>query len=196
MASDSYKPEMDEGKFTELLLYVASRLAGDPSYGSIKLNKALFFSDFFHYADYGSSITGAEYVKHPLGPAPRGILAIQHRLIENHEAALATVLRGGRQQKMLFALREADLSEFTGTEIAQVESVLSAMSGTTAHEVSEISHAMLGWQVAGERETIPYHSIFLYSGPVTDEDVKTAQSVVEQLRPELERAGVLEARAA
>lgn len=196
MTFQPYEPKMDEGKFTELLLYVASRLAGDPSYGSIKLNKALFFSDFFFYADYGTSITGAEYVKHPLGPAPRGIVAIQQKLIEQGDAALATVQRGGRQQKMLFPLREADLSSFTGKEIAQVEQIISATSEVTAQEISDISHGMLGWQVAGEREIIPYHSVFLYNGPVTDEDVKAAQSVVEQLRPELERAGVLSASAA
>lgn len=194
--SESYEPKMDESKFAELMLYAASRMAGDPSYGSIKLNKALFFSDFFHYADYGASITGAEYVKHPLGPAPRGIVAIQQKLIERGDAALASSQRGGRQQKMLFALREADLSMFTGNEIAQVEKVISAMSDTTAQEISDISHGMLGWQVAGERETIPYHTVFLYDGPVTDEDVKAAQSVVEELRPELERAGVCSAPAA
>lgn len=185
-------PEFNKSKFTELLLYLATRLAGDPAYGSIKLNKALFFSDFFYYADHGTSITGAEYVKHPLGPAPRGIVGIQQELIEKGDAALATTVRNGRQQKMLFALREPDLSQFSGKEIARVEGIIDALTDRTGMELSDISHAMLGWQVAGERETIPYCSVFLYDGPVTEEDVKAAQTVAEQLRPELERAGILE----
>ena len=35
----------DERKFTELLVYVASRLQGDQSGGAIKFNKIRFFAD-------------------------------------------------------------------------------------------------------------------------------------------------------
>lgn len=38
----------DETKFTELLLYVAGRLADDRAGGATKLNKVIFFTEFTH----------------------------------------------------------------------------------------------------------------------------------------------------
>lgn len=184
------KPQFDARKFRELILYVASRLAGDPSNGSIKMNKVLFFSDFLHYARYGSAITGAEYAKHPLGPAPRGIRRVEQELIANAEADMAVVWSNASTQKMLFAKRPADLSLFSGSEIAQVEAVIETLSGRTAMEASEISHLWRGWQVAQDKETIPYAAAFLFNGPVTEDDILLAKHVANNLRPELERAGV------
>ena len=37
----------DERKLRELILYISQRCANDPTFGAIKLNKTLCFSDFF-----------------------------------------------------------------------------------------------------------------------------------------------------
>ena len=55
--------KFNEGKFKELVLYIASRCERDPTFGAVKLNKELFFSDFWAYAEFGEPITGAEYIK-------------------------------------------------------------------------------------------------------------------------------------
>ncbi|MGI8806524.1 MAG: Panacea domain-containing protein [Acidimicrobiales bacterium] len=179
--------QYDETKFTELLLYVASRMFGDPSYGSVKRNKVLFFSDFFHYARYGTPITGVEYIAQPLGPAPRGLTSVQQRLIENNEAVMLTSHRGTKIQKMLMAQREPDLSKLTATEIAMVEMVIGFLHDSTGMQASEISHAMLAWKIRTQGDVIPYHSVFLYEGPVTDEEEQLAREIADKLRPELER---------
>lgn len=179
----------DEQKFTELLLYVVTRLSTEPSNGSVMRNKVLAFSDLLHYANYGTAITGATYIKHPLGPAPRGILHVEQQLIKRGEAASVVVQRGTGIQKLLFARRRANLALFKGTEIATVESVLNELAGHTAMEVSDLSHGLLGWQAARELEDIPYFTIFLYEGPVRDSDVQYARSVANGLRLELEHAG-------
>jgi hypothetical protein len=184
------KFDFDRGKFTELLLYVAARLIGDPAYGSIKLNKVLFFSDFFHYANYGKPITGAEYVKHPLGPAPRGIVQIQNELIASGDADLAMAQNGARAQKMLFPKREANVAMFSGTEIAQVEHILNALSDVTGMQASNLSHTMLAWQITPEREVIPYETVFLYDGPITEADTLRAKELENELGSELSRVGV------
>jgi hypothetical protein len=188
-------PDFNKEKFRELLLHVASRMLGDPSYGSVKLNKVLFFSDYLHYAIFGTPITGAEYVRYPLGPAPRGITTIQQELIDAGDADLAVLQRGTRAQKILFPKREADLSQFSGQEIATVHKVLDVLAERTAVQVSDLSHALSAWQVAREREVIPYSAIFLYDGPVTEEDILSANTVAEDLRAELENAGIISAAA-
>ena len=48
----------DERKLTELIVYVADRLADDRAGGSTKLNKVLFFADFAHVRQHGTPITG------------------------------------------------------------------------------------------------------------------------------------------
>jgi hypothetical protein len=181
---------MDRAKFKELLLYVASRLLGDPSFGSVKLNKVLFFSDVVHYASYGNSITGATYVRHRRGPAPKGLTEIQQELVRDGDADLAVLQNGRRVQKILFPKRLADIGGFTGQEIETVGLVLKAFKDHTAEEMSELSHQMDGWQIAPMLAEIPYEAIFLYHGPVTDDDVEAGRQLAKTLNKELASAGI------
>lgn len=177
--------EYDETKLAELMLYVANRMSNDTYFGATVLNKALFFSDFFHYAQHGKPITGADYQKLPQGPAPRKLLPVQTDLVNNGSAALRHVQRGSFTQKRLIPLRDADVSRFSGTEIAMVENVIKQLSGHAAKAVSNASHTLVGWQVAQPKETIPYHSVFLFSEPVTDADIIFAKEAEGELRDEL-----------
>ncbi len=180
----------DEEKLGELMLYVAGRMSQDPSFGATKLNKVLFFADFFHYAQHGTAITGAEYQKLRYGPAPRQLVPVQRSLTSTGAALIRRSEAGPYAQKRLTPLRDADLSRFTGTEIAIVDEIISCLTGRTATEVSDISHLMVGWKIAAEGETIPYDSVFLYDGPLTDSDYRFAKQIAERLRPELEGAGI------
>ena len=63
--------ELHRRRFKELVLYASERAADHPRFGSTKLNKILFFSDFEAYLRLGRSITGAEYQKLKRGPAAR-----------------------------------------------------------------------------------------------------------------------------
>lgn len=183
-------PEYSEAKFRELFLFVAARLAGDSSNGSVKLNKALFFSDFYHYANTGEAITGAEYVHRELGPAPRGVTHIQQKLIENNEAAQVILRNGPRAQKMLFPSRDADLSAFSAAEIATVTDVLEALKDSTAEDASNLSHALLAWKLTDEGQTIPYHWVFMFDGPVPVDTEVVAKELEAEIRGKHEHAGV------
>jgi hypothetical protein len=182
--------EFNKEKFKELLLHVASRMLGDPSYGSIKLNKVLFFSDNLHYLIYGESITGATYVRHRFGPAPKGIIDIQEELIADKDADLAVLQRGPRVQKILFPKRDAKIGMFSGTEIATVQVVLDTLAEYTAPQVSDLSHSMSGWKLASELEEIPYSAIFLYDSPITEDDILQGKNAAGALRRELENVGL------
>lgn len=182
-------PEYSEDKFRELFLFVAARLAGDSSNGSVKLNKALFFSDFYHYANTGQAITGAEYVHRELGPAPRGVTRIQQELIDKNEAAQVILRNGPRAQKMLFPSRDADLSTFSAAEIATVTDVLEALKDSTAEDASEISHALLAWKLTDEGQTIPYHWVFMFDGPVPVDTEIVAKELEAEIRGKHEHAG-------
>ncbi|MAT06731.1 MAG: hypothetical protein CL424_16975 [Acidimicrobiaceae bacterium] len=146
----------DEHKLTELIIYLADRLAGDRAGGSTKLNKVLFFADFTHVRRHGRPITGAEYQHLPFGPAPRRLLPIRSALIERGDADLVEEKFLGRRQHRLIARRPAALSAFSDAELATIDSVLEDLAGMTATQVSTPSHEEAAWRHTEDGERIPY----------------------------------------
>lgn len=170
--------DINPEKFKELLLYIAKKTEGDPTFGAIRMNKALFFADMFAFGRFGKSITGAEYQKLEHGPAPRSLLPLRKELIDAGDAVIAPRNVGGQTQHRLVHLREPNLSEFSGQEIALVDESLSAMSGMTAARVSNISHLIVEcWNELPERETIPLEIVFIELRDLTEEERQHAAAL-------------------
>jgi hypothetical protein len=156
---------------------VARRCEADPAFGATKLNKILFFSDFLAYVRTGSSITGQPYQKLEWGPAPRRLLPVQKALFKADAAAMADRDHFGRKQTRLIALREPDLSEFSGVEVAIVDEVVALLSDQNARAASELSHRFLGWQLARIGDEIPYESALIEERPLTDAEKAHAVTI-------------------
>ena len=167
----------DEEKLEELVLYVADKMKDRPNFGATVLNKVLFFADFFHYAQYGRPITGADYYRLDHGPAPRRLLPVRLSLLNAGRAEMRERTVGTCTQQLLVPLDSPNLSKFSGTEIAVVDEVIEMVSGFTAVDISELTHRFDGWRIAGTRESIPYESIFLHSVPVSDADRAKAKEL-------------------
>lgn len=168
----------DEGKLAELILYISQKCADDPCFGATKLNKILYFADFLHYGNYGRPITGVEYQKLPYGPAPRRLVPVRDRLISNGELGIQpAVLRNGGIQKKPVNLREPNLSIFSGSEIAQVDSVIQCFASADTDTISEVSHKMVGWQVVEENEVIPYSTVFISNPKLSPDEITRGQAV-------------------
>lgn len=159
--------DYDEAKLAELLLYVADRLADDPAGGATKVNKVLFFAEFAHMRSHGRPISGAEYQKLERGPAPRRLKPVRRSLVDAGAAEVVEETYLGYQQHRLRALRPADLSLFSDSEIRSVEQVLAELRGRSARDVSDLSHTELGWQMVDDGETIPYEAAYLRPPVVT-----------------------------
>lgn len=151
----------DERKLTELIVYVADRLADDRAGGSTKLNKVLFFADFTHVRRHGRPITGAQYQKLDFGPAPRRLVPIRQQLINDGAVEIVSEEFLGYQQRRLAALRPADLSVFDADELATIDSVLEDLAGMTAKQVSDLSHEEAAWRHTEMNATIPYESALI-----------------------------------
>ena len=141
------KTTYDERKFTELLVYVASRLQGDQSGGATKLNKILFFADFAHVRRTGAPISGAEYQKLEHGPAARRLRPVRDGLIGNGDAELVDEEFLGYRQHRLVPHRDADLTVFSDDELATIDKVLADLDGLNARQVSDLSHDEAGWRL-------------------------------------------------
>jgi hypothetical protein len=173
----------NERKFCELILYVARKSEGDLKFGATKLNKVLFYADFWAHAKLGRSISGQRYRRLDQGPAPRHLMQAVARLERESACAWAERDYYGRAQRRLVALREPDLSGFSGEEISIADEVIDALWDLNASEVSDLSHRFIGWQLAEEGEEIPYSTTLLGSPrPPTPAEVEYGHRLAREPR--------------
>jgi hypothetical protein len=162
----------NEGKFRELLLFVARRSEGDPRFGAIKLNKILFYVDFLAYLKLGQPITGQEYFALAQGPAPRYLVRVREQMAAKGDIAIRRKESYSGVHERVLALREPDLSQFTAQEVDLVTRVLHFFWGKTGTELTEISHRFPGWRLAADKETIPYSVALVGNRPPTSDEIK------------------------
>jgi len=172
----------DEKKFTELVLYVASKLEGDPEGGAVKLNKALWWAETAHLRMHGRSISGARYQKLPQGPAPRRLLPVRAVLVQAGEAELQQGWYRGYRQDRLIPRRPADLSVLTAEELEIVDQVLETIRGKTAAELSAMSHDEMGWKMVDIGEDIPLSSAYLADDVVVTPAMRDRARVIAARR--------------
>ena len=171
----------DEAKLAELILYVSQKCASDPTFGSVKLNKILYFSDFIAFGSWGEPITGVEYQHLMKGPAPRRLVPVRDELIARSELVLQRIaLASGNFQQKPVNLREANLDEFTAKEICLVDKVIDALWGLGADDTSDLSHRYVGWKMTKENENIPYGSIFISDEPLTEAEIIRGQQLARE----------------
>ena len=173
--------EFKESKFKELVLYISRRFQGDPAFGVVKLNKLLLFSDFYAYSVTGESITGAEYIKLPHGPAPKYMPAIREEMEKAGDIVVVRRELFGYSLEQTIARRDPDLSQFSGSELWFVDAALTEFANDSATNLSELSHRLPGWQMATLKETIPYETTFVSGEPPMPEDEKWALEMASQL---------------
>lgn len=170
----------NEARFRELILYISQKCADDSTFGSVKLNKILFFSDFLTYAEFGEPITGFVYQKLANGPAPKRLLPIRNDMIEKGDLGLQEVRRGARVQKRTVNLRKPNLSVFTPQQISIVDVVIDELWGKEAWAVSDLSHGMMSWVVADDKGEIPYETVFLSNDPLTEIDIQRGKEIAKE----------------
>ena len=160
----------DDKKLRELILYIAKKSQNDPHFGSTKLNKLLFFADFIAYGRLAKPISGHKYEKRENGPFLRGFFQIRDDMIRRKNCVEQEKERFGYTQKRLLALREPDLSTFSGAEIAIVEEVLESLEKLSARDISELAHGFIGWEACTLGEVIPYETIFISPRKLTEKE--------------------------
>jgi hypothetical protein len=171
----------DSDKLRELMLYIAQKAEAVPSFGSIKMNKVLFYSDFLWYARTGQSITGMKYVKKDRGPAPCGLVPVQEQLLTDQDATLEhrPVFPRGTE-KRLHANRPPRLNGlFEPEQIAFVDNVFESVAPYSAKAISVGTHEHLGWRLADFDEEIPYYTVFLNDQIALPSDIQRGKELAE-----------------
>jgi hypothetical protein len=177
---DFHDPQ-GERKLRSLILYIADKCALHKRFGTVKLNKILFFSDFIAYATLGRAITGVEYLALEAGPAPRRMPAVKEAMFQRREIAdQVRTVDGGYTEHRVVASTKPDLDLFSGAEIAIVDAVIEEFRNKTAADVSFLSHA-LPWRI-GRRATgtIPYETAFVSDAQPTDFQIARGRELIEK----------------
>jgi hypothetical protein len=169
--------DFDSKKFDELIVYIAKRLDPEAALGRVKLAKLLMQSDFGTYERRSVSITGATYEKWEHGHQPKQMLLAQRDLEAGGDIATETVDYYGKKLKRITALRDPDLSGFSEDDLADVERAIRRFGYESASYLSTLSHLEVGWRLAGLKEVIPYNTVFLGSGGVTDADIRRGEEL-------------------
>ncbi|HEY5058024.1 MAG TPA: Panacea domain-containing protein [Gaiellaceae bacterium] len=171
--------EFNQDKFKELVLYIAEKSETDPWFGATKLNKLLFYSDFLAYGYFGKPITGAVYQKLEHGPAPKKLLPLRAEMIREGSLGIRRERMLKFSQKRPTALRSPDVAVFDAEELDLVDRIIRLFCDRSASEVSRISHDELCWQLAGEKEEIPYQSVFLSTRPASESHFARGRELAE-----------------
>src|SRR5262245_8614446 len=127
-------------KLKTLIHYVAYRCIDEPAkLDSVKLNKALWFSDITSYLTLGQPITGEKYLKKPMGPVSSNLMWIVDGL---EKAGHLAVRKIGHRE--FLALTTPDMSAFNGEEMRVIEdSIEMVVHKHTSRSISEESHGIV-----------------------------------------------------
>ena len=170
----------DTTKFREAIVHIANRCSEDKKFGAVKINKILYYSDFYAYRALGRSITGAEYQHLSEGPAPRELLEVRAELIKDGSIELQKRPYLNSIQHRIVAMREADAGAFNDDELAIIDEVIESLWDMNGSQVSDMSHNEIGWQVTDEYETIPYRTAWLSPQPLTPEQIEQGKEVAKR----------------
>lgn len=171
------KIEFDAKKFNELIVYIARRLGPEAALGRVKLAKILMASDFGAYERFGRPITGATYEKWEQGHLPRELVLADRDLEAQGAISIEDEDYFGKTLRRVTAQRDPDMSGFTEDELAVVELAIQYYGHETATRLSELSHLELGWRLADWKEPIPYRTVFLGRGGVSDADLRRGEEL-------------------
>jgi antitoxin SocA-like protein len=177
------RPEFDQQKFDNLVLYIASRSPDSTRLDAAAwLRKILYFADMRHYLRTARPLTGATYVKWEHAPMPKELKAALRRLqqadkLRVRERANLT----GWPMTSYLTLADPDLHDFTADEISDVDTLIRAISGEwTPIPISEWTRNR-AFEVAEIGEVLPYESfLVLEFAEITPEDMAWARREIDQ----------------
>lgn len=160
-------------RLAEAVLYVAERTKEIGDFGSIKMNKALYYADMEWFRSHGVPLTGGQYHKIERGPVPKHILAAE-RMLENSGALAKDVSITAHKR---IAQRAPDTSIFTAEQLAVLDAAIERVKDGTSTKVSHDSHD-IRWHALQVKDLIPYELAFL-SDETTDKDRQDAEQMAE-----------------
>ena len=162
-------------KALEVIVYLANKKENLDHY---HLVKTVFYADKMHLNNYGRPILGDVYKKMKAGPVPSLILdlincnsfMLSSDLIRKSVKAFEIVQKG--KQKLVKPKREANLNEFSQTDIQCLDSAFKLCLGKSGDKLFQETHKEKSW-IAAELNSDMDYALFLdENNPLKDEIIQ------------------------
>lgn len=141
-------------KLEAVILFLASH-PKVKTLGKTKLYKLIYFADVSHLRDYGSTITGSEYIKYQYGPVPsRGEKILKTLKRQNQISMQRRVLSGDREVEEIAAIDNPFLKCLSQTEIKTLNTIAAELGFKTAGILSDLSHQEPAWCYAKDKDKL------------------------------------------
>ena len=164
-------------KFNALVHFFIAKCEDPAHLGTIRLNKALWYSDIASFKANGASITGSKYIRRRRGPVPAKILATLRNLKAGGKIDIQEPKNSSKPRKFI-SLVDPDVSCLSDKDKQIAEHELSMVVGHTASVISESTHDIV-WEAAREGEEIPIvATLAANKGEVTEKAIKWANQYI------------------
>jgi putative zinc finger/helix-turn-helix YgiT family protein len=124
----------------------------------LKLNKQLFFTDFTHYKNCGTSISGLSYRAINYGPVPANYDNI-YAYLENEQLISSQFLKlpNGGAREVFLSEADFDKNLFTEQEKETMDAIIKRFAEISTWDIVELSHQEKAWKdLEANRELIGY----------------------------------------
>lgn len=146
------KFELD--KMFQMILFIVDKSSG---VFTTKLNKLLWYCDFWHFNLFKKSISGSHYVHLPLGPVPddyKWIIAaaINDKLLNEEEIVFSSGDVGTKYR----ALMSSDIYSFNDEEIKTINFIIEYFRDFSCIKIKDKSHSERAYSETRPQDKISY----------------------------------------
>lgn len=146
------------GKFANLITHFIQH--SNPDFNDkLKLNKLLFFTDFIHYKNFGTSISGLSYRAIQYGPVPANYDNI-YAYLESENIVSTQFLKlanGGAREVFITENVFFNKNLFTEEEIVTISTIVEKFANISTWEIVDLSHKEKAWkELEDKKELIGY----------------------------------------
>lgn len=160
-------------KALEAIVYLATK---QPNIDHYHVVKTIFYADKYHLNKYGRPVIGDVYKKMPAGPVPSLVLDIinfnslmlDQEIISRSLQSFTVVQEDKR--KLIASKRDADLSEFSETDIECLDQAFAFCKDKTFDALCKITHKEKAWKNATEKSDLDY-ALFLDDANPNKDDI-------------------------
>lgn len=112
----------------------------------LKINKLLFYVDFYHYKLVGFSLTGLSYRAIQYGPVPTFYDNI-YTYFENEAVICSNWIKeeNGSGKELFQTIAEFDNNHFSSEELETIDIIINKFKNISSWDLVEISHKEKGW---------------------------------------------------
>ncbi|MER9402708.1 Panacea domain-containing protein [Mesorhizobium caraganae] len=166
-ANAVYKIELSGGqrRLKEAILYVCQKSADMERFGAIKLNKILWRADFRSYFERLTPVTGRQYQRIKLGPAPVEMAPVVNEMLRDHLLRIDPRQIGPHVEARHVALVDPVLNFFSPDDLKYWDEAISHYWNMTGAETSDHSHG-IAWRSRENGDPMPYQSAFFEDEPL------------------------------